>query len=107
MQPGKYSLSTDLCNVVTGSTGRFANATASGVFDSQSTVSRQSALDSVAASGASREALVMKMKIFHSADWGILEQTISEWLKNERINRLVCVTHTNHEATMFITVWWK
>jgi len=38
-------LSTDLCNVVTGSTGRFANATASGVFDSQSTVSRQSALD--------------------------------------------------------------
>jgi hypothetical protein len=49
----------------------------------------------------------MKMKIFHSADWGILEQTISEWLKKERVNRLLCVTHTNHEATMFITVWWK
>jgi hypothetical protein len=49
----------------------------------------------------------MKMKIFHSADWGILEQTINEWLKTERINRLVCVTHTtNNEATLFITVWW-
>jgi hypothetical protein len=51
--------------------------------------------------------LLMKMKIFHSADWGMLEQTISEWLKKERVNRLLCVTHTNHEATMFITVWWK
>jgi hypothetical protein len=61
----------------------------------------------VAVSGASREALAMKMKIFHSADWGMLEQTISEWLKKERVNRLLCVTHTNHEATMFITVWWK
>ncbi len=48
----------------------------------------------------------MKMKIFHSADWGILEQTIGEWLKKERINRLVCVTHTNTDAMMFITVWW-
>ena len=63
--------------------------------------------NSVAVSGASREALQMKMKIFHSADWGMLEQTISEWLKKERVNRLLCVTHTNHEATMFITVWWK
>ena len=49
----------------------------------------------------------MKMKIFHSADWGILEQTISEWLEKQCINRLLCVTHTNHGATMFITVWWK
>jgi len=49
---------------------------------------------------------LMKMKIFHSVDWAILEQTISEWLKKERIHRLLCVTHTNNEAMMFITVWW-
>jgi hypothetical protein len=60
----------------------------------------------VAESGASREAYLMKMKIFHSADWGILEQTIGEWLKKERIKRLLCVTHANNEAMMFITVWW-
>jgi hypothetical protein len=55
-------------------------------------------------SGALREALQMKMKIFHSADWGILEQTAGEWLKRERIHRRLCVTHTNTEAMMFITV---
>jgi hypothetical protein len=49
----------------------------------------------------------MKMKIFHSADWGILEQTVNEWLKKEGINRLLCVTHTNNEAMIFITVWWS
>jgi hypothetical protein len=70
-------------------------------------VSRKASRIAVALSGALREALQMKMKIFHSADWGILEQTISEWLKKERVDRLLCVTHTNHEATMFITVWWK
>jgi len=50
---------------------------------------------------------MMKMKIFHSADWGILEQTVNEWLKKERVTRLLCVTHTNNEAMLFITVWWK
>ena len=54
-----------------------------------------------------REASLMKMKIFHSADWGILEQTVNEWLKKEGINRLLCVTHTNNEAMIFITVWWS
>ena len=54
-----------------------------------------------------REAFLMKMKIFHSADWGILEQTVNEWLKKERIGRLLCVTHTNNEAMIFITVWWS
>ena len=49
----------------------------------------------------------MKMKIFHNADWGILEQTVNEWLKTEHISRLLCVTHTNHEAMIFITVWWS
>ena len=49
----------------------------------------------------------MKMKIFHSADWGMLERTINEWLKTERINRLLCVTHTTNEAMLFITVWWS
>jgi len=49
----------------------------------------------------------MKMKIFHSADWGIMEQTVNEWLNKERISRLLCVTHTNYEAMIFITVWWS
>jgi hypothetical protein len=46
----------------------------------------------------------MKMKIFHSTDWGKFEQTAGEWLKREHIHRLLCVTHTNTEAVMFITV---
>jgi hypothetical protein len=38
---------------------------------------------------------------------GHIEQTVNEWLKKERISRLLCVTHTNNEAMIFIPVWWS
>ena len=50
----------------------------------------------VAESGALREALLMKVKIFVGNDIGTLERQINDWLQKERITQIHHVTHANN-----------
>jgi hypothetical protein len=47
----------------------------------------------------------MKMTIFKGSEIEV-EKEINTWLKAERINKIRHVTHVNHGATVYITVWW-
>jgi hypothetical protein len=60
----------------------------------------------VAESGALREALLMKVKIFVGNELGTLERQINDWLQKERITQIHHVTHANNVGIVFITVWW-
>jgi hypothetical protein len=60
----------------------------------------------VAESGALREALLMKVKIFVGNELGTLERQINDWLQKERITQIHHVTHANNVGIVFLTVWW-
>jgi hypothetical protein len=47
----------------------------------------------------------MKMTIFKGSEIEV-EKEINTWLKAERINKIRHVTHVNHGAMVYITVWW-
>ena len=74
-------------------------------------MSRKASWIAVAVSDARENHCRMKMKIFktEAGDWEGLEKTINDWLNTGggRIVRIKYVTHANHEATMFVTVWWE
>jgi hypothetical protein len=47
----------------------------------------------------------MKMTIFKGSEIEV-EKEINKWLQSEHINKISHVTHVNHGALVYITVWW-